>query len=300
MTDPEKILPLPALPGRNPESHKGDYGHVLLVGGSRGMSGAIALAGIAALRGGAGRVTVATADRCQDVVSSFEPSYMTAGLPAVDDGTISSAATEKILNMAEQATVVGCGPGIGRTDATFDVVAKLFEHLPRPTVFDADALFALAARNECLRLAKNPRILTPHEGELARLVNQQGATRAEREQAGDRFRRSLCIDCRPQGTSHPGNRWIPYFSQPQRKCRDGHGWQWRRTDRPDHRTARSTTWGLRGRPTRCPSSRHGRGSRDCEPGRNLLDCLRYCASPTGRVQANPAVASGNLQQSMRG
>ena len=182
MTGPEKNLPLPALPCRNPESHKGDYGHVLLVGGSRGMSGAIALAGIAALRGGAGRVTVATADRCQDVVSSFEPSYMTAGLPAVDDGTISSAATEKILNMAEQATVVGCGPGIGRTDATFNVVAKLFEHLPRPTVFDADALFALAARNECLRLAKNPRILTPHEGELARLVNQQGATRAEREQ----------------------------------------------------------------------------------------------------------------------
>ena len=182
MTDSEKSSPLSVLPCRNPESHKGDYGHVLLVGGSRGMSGAIALAGIAALRGGAGRVTVATADRCQDVVSSFEPSYMTAGLPAVDDGTISSAATEKILNLAEQATVVGCGPGIGRTDATFDVVAKLFEHLPKPTVFDADTLFALAARSECLRLAKHPRILTPHEGELARLVNQQGATRAEREQ----------------------------------------------------------------------------------------------------------------------
>lgn len=172
---------LPTLHRRRPESHKGDYGRVLLVGGSRGMSGAIALAGVAALRSGAGLVTVATAESCQNIVAGFEPSLMTLGMPAAQDGTFSPASTDALLTLAEHATVIGCGPGIGRTEAVFDLVAALYEQLPQAAVFDADALTGLAARNNSLSRASQPRILTPHEGELARLVKKQGKTRDERE-----------------------------------------------------------------------------------------------------------------------
>lgn len=145
------------------------------------MSGAIALAGVAALRSGAGLVTVATARCCQDVVAGFEPSLMTLGLSDAEDGTFSTAATDALLNLAEHATVIGCGPGIGRTEAVFDLVAELYGHLSQPAVFDADALAGLAARSNSLSRTSHPRILTPHEGELARLVKKQGTTRAERE-----------------------------------------------------------------------------------------------------------------------
>jgi NAD(P)H-hydrate epimerase len=163
--------PLPQLPQRRHDSHKGDYGRGLLIGGSRGMSGAIALAGRATLRSGAGLVTLAVPRVAQDVVAGIEPSYMTHGL--ADNGMqIDLSAAEEIAALAKTATALALGPGLGRSVALSDLVEKLFHRIEQPMVVDADALFALADRPEALALPRGPRILTPHPGEFARLTGK--------------------------------------------------------------------------------------------------------------------------------
>src|SRR4051794_29552029 len=139
--------PLPALRPREAESHKGDFGRALLVGGSRGMSGAISLAGQAALRSGAGLVTLAVPGCVLDVVASIEPSYMTTAL-VDDDHHIARAATETVVGLAQNATAIAIGPGLGRQPQLIDAVIDLYCEIDRPMVVDADALFALAERKE--------------------------------------------------------------------------------------------------------------------------------------------------------
>ena len=161
---------LPRLPSRRPDSHKGDYGLTLIVGGSRGMAGAAALAGMAALRGGAGLVRLAVPETVLDTVARFEPSYMTVPLSADDDGRITLAAFDRIAELAEKAAVVACGPGLGRSFDLDQLVVRLYQEIARPMIFDADALNALAAESETLLRRGGPRILTPHPGEFARLI----------------------------------------------------------------------------------------------------------------------------------
>lgn len=162
---------LPRLAARTPESNKGDYGRGLVVGGSRGMSGAIALAGCAALRSGAGLVTLAVPNEIQNIVASFEPSYMTLGL-AHDGGEIAPDATETVLESARTATAVALGPGLGRSPTLTAFVRCLYREISQPMVVDADALFALAEVREDLAAPGGPRILTPHPGEFARLLGK--------------------------------------------------------------------------------------------------------------------------------
>ena len=107
---------LPHLPKRPTDSHKGLYGLALIIGGSRGMAGAAALAGMAALRSGAGLVRLGVPDVCQDLVAGFEPSYMVVGLPSDGEGRIAAAAREQIVELAQSATVVAIGPGLGRSE----------------------------------------------------------------------------------------------------------------------------------------------------------------------------------------
>jgi NAD(P)H-hydrate epimerase len=164
--------PLPVLPPRSAESHKGDYGRALLVGGSCGMSGAIGLAGLATLRGGAGLVTLAVPRSVQDVVAALEPSYMTRGL-ADEDGHIAAAAADDIISLARGATVVAIGPGLGRSPALTHLVARVYREVDKPMVVDADALFALAERPEARHKPPAPRVLTPHPGEFARLTGDE-------------------------------------------------------------------------------------------------------------------------------
>jgi ADP-dependent NAD(P)H-hydrate dehydratase len=135
---------LPTLPKRDPNSHKGDYGRALLVGGSRGMAGAVALAGMATLRGGAGLVTLAVPEQIVSTVAAINPCYMTIGLASDPAGHIAGGAREVIENAAEPATAIGLGPGLGRSPALTKLVAKLYAKLPGPMVVDADALNALA------------------------------------------------------------------------------------------------------------------------------------------------------------
>ena len=165
--------PLPRLPPRSPDAHKGDFGMALIVGGSRGMTGAVALAGMAALRGGAGLVRLAVPDVCVDTVAGFEPSYMTVGLPGDAGGRLAAAALDALIPLADAATVVACGPGLGRSLELDQLVGRLYQEVRKPMVVDADGLNALATEADALKEPGGPRILTPHPGEFARLIGKK-------------------------------------------------------------------------------------------------------------------------------
>ncbi|MFV1967698.1 MAG: NAD(P)H-hydrate dehydratase [Pirellulaceae bacterium] len=173
--------PLPCLPARAKESHKGDYGRALLIGGSRGMSGAIALAGMAALRSGAGLVRLAVPDRCLETVASFEPSYMTVPLIADSNGRMLVAAKDAISQLADEANGVACGPGLGRSAQLCELVSWMYQVFPQPLVLDADALYALAQCRDRLDEPAGPRILTPHAGEFHRFLDVGDLSRDDLE-----------------------------------------------------------------------------------------------------------------------
>ncbi len=179
--------PLPKLPPRDSLAHKGSFGKALLVGGSHGMAGAVALAGKACLRSGAGLVRLATPDVCQATVAGFEPSYMTLGLPSDLEGRLALSAFGRIQQAADDATVVACGPGLGQSAGLTELVESFCREFTQPIVFDADALNALAHRVDALGGAAGPRILTPHPGEFARLVKLPRIAPQERRELAERF-----------------------------------------------------------------------------------------------------------------
>jgi NAD(P)H-hydrate epimerase len=177
--------PLPTLPPRSRDGHKGDYGRVLVIGGSRGMAGAAAMTGLATLRSGAGLVTVATPASTQPIVATFSPCFMTLPLVEDDYGIADYANIVDLVGAREQFDVWAIGPGLGRGDGVTELVAQLYREIPRPMVIDADALNALAAalkRNpQTLANPVGPRMLTPHPGEFARLTGvAPGGSAAER------------------------------------------------------------------------------------------------------------------------
>ena len=160
------------VPVRTSESHKGDYGRVLIVAGSVGKTGAAHLAAIGALRSGAGLVTVATPRSCVPILASMGPEYMTLPLDETPEGTIDYAALERVLDVA--ADVIAVGPGLGVTPSTGAFVMGLVERAGVPLVLDADALNAFAAEPERL-VARDgiDMVITPHPGEMARLVGRE-------------------------------------------------------------------------------------------------------------------------------
>ncbi|HEX5444351.1 MAG TPA: NAD(P)H-hydrate dehydratase [Pirellulales bacterium] len=174
-------VPLPRLAPRTADSHKGDFGRALLIGGSQGMAGAIALAGLAAARSGAGLVKLATPSACQGIVASFEPSLMTIPLPCDAQGRIALAALAVLVESAKEATAVALGPGLGRSDALVEVVECLYQTLAQPMVVDADALNALARRPDVIGRPSGPRVLTPHPGEFSRLTGRETIPAGQRE-----------------------------------------------------------------------------------------------------------------------
>ena len=142
---------------------------MLIVGGCRGMSGAACLAGVAALRGGAGLVRVAVPEAIQAVVAGYEPSYLTAGLVEDKDGRISGEARSQIVELVEGNDVVALGPGLGLSPGLVALVSWLYANTKKPMVVDADGLNALARLPETLAQAGGARVLTPHPGEFGRL-----------------------------------------------------------------------------------------------------------------------------------
>jgi len=165
----ELIETIPKLKPRATEAHKGDFGKVLIVGGSVGLSGAAALAGRAALRAGAGLVRVATPKSVLPIVASIEPCFTTIALPEDSAGRISAKAINAILEAARQNDAVAFGPGVGVSGALRSVLHALLEQEALRLLIDADGLNNLAGmRNWPARLKANL-ILTPHPGEMKRL-----------------------------------------------------------------------------------------------------------------------------------
>jgi NAD(P)H-hydrate epimerase len=163
---------LPALPPRPETGHKGTFGKALIVAGSRGMSGAACLAGLGALRGGAGLVQVAVPAGILPVVAGVEPSFLTAPLPEDDRGRLSRTAQKEILSLAERASATAIGPGWGISADLVELAHAIFTRLAGPLVIDADGLSALAKvpGGWPAAPAGAPRIITPHPGEFARLL----------------------------------------------------------------------------------------------------------------------------------
>jgi NAD(P)H-hydrate epimerase len=154
---------------RAPDSHKGDFGRVTIIAGSRGKTGAAHLAAMGALKSGAGLVTVATPASSLPIVAAMAPEYMTEALVDTAGGSVAAAAVEAVLQLHHD--VVACGPGLGRDAAVAEFVRALVERATVPLVLDADALTVLADDPAGL-VGREERdiIITPHPGEMARLV----------------------------------------------------------------------------------------------------------------------------------
>jgi len=163
--------PLCLPPRRNRQGHKGTYGTVLGIGGSRGMAGAVSLAGRAALLTGAGLVRLAVPDPVLETVAGYSPEYTTIPCPADDVGRFALSALEPLLTHAEQCTALFLGPGLGRSDVLDQLVSPFLQRVVKPVVVDADALNALREIPPVPPREGNRHsiILTPHAGEFARL-----------------------------------------------------------------------------------------------------------------------------------
>lgn len=160
-------------------AHKGDFGRVLVLAGSRGMSGAAILAGTAALRGGAGLVRVAVPRSIAGIVAGAHPCYMTADLPEDARGRL--AVNDDLREHLAWASVAVVGPGWGQSDDLGAILAEIVTTFAGPLVLDADALNLLAqGRLELLQQRTAPTLLTPHPGEFARLSGQEVAPTEQR------------------------------------------------------------------------------------------------------------------------
>jgi NAD(P)H-hydrate epimerase len=174
-----------------PDSYKNSHGHALLVAGSRGLTGAAVLCGEAAMRSGAGLVTVAAPLSAQAAVAAQAmPEVMTAALAETPGGAVSFEALEQAVALCGRATAVALGPGLTSTDeSTRRFVGELVERRTTPLLIDADGLNALAPWPEGLRGSRErPLILTPHPGEMLRLLGAGGE-----EQLRDRVEAARCF-----------------------------------------------------------------------------------------------------------
>jgi NAD(P)H-hydrate epimerase len=153
------------------DSNKGMYGHVLVIAGARGKTGAAAMAGMGALRAGAGLVTVASAESAITAIASHAPEIMTEPLPETDAGSISPRSIDhgRLAGIIEKKNMIALGPGMGAHPETAQFIRRLVEELAVPMVVDADALNALVSKDMRCRGA---RILTPHPGEMSRLADR--------------------------------------------------------------------------------------------------------------------------------
>jgi NAD(P)H-hydrate epimerase len=157
---------------RSTEANKGSFGHVLVVGGSLGKSGAAAMAGAAALRAGAGLSTVATPRSVLPLVAGYAPELMTEALAETEAGTIALEARDygRLDAITAGKTVIALGPGISRHPDTVQFIRASVDRYPLPMVVDADGLNAFEGGAERLSGKSRPLVLTPHPGEMARLT----------------------------------------------------------------------------------------------------------------------------------
>ncbi|MGR3296333.1 MAG: NAD(P)H-hydrate dehydratase [Candidatus Bathyanammoxibius sp.] len=161
---------LPPLPKRKADTHKGTYGRVLILAGSVGMTGAACLAARAALRGGAGLVTLGIPKSLNTIVASKLTCVMTRPLPETREQSLSLKAGQEIAEMSQNAQVVALGPGLSQNPDTKRLVLWLLENLDGHLLLDADGINAVAGEPGALNRVKARVILTPHPGEMDRLM----------------------------------------------------------------------------------------------------------------------------------
>jgi NAD(P)H-hydrate epimerase len=158
------------LPPRPESAHKGSFGHLLVVAGSRGLSGAALLCARGALRSGAGLVSLASLDQLQPIFAAALPEAMTIPLPSANEVCMGKADLNSILAAITGKSAAVIGPGLGQAPVTGELVAALYRQLEIPLLVDADGLNLLAGRKMDLGDAPAPRVLTPHPGEMSRLT----------------------------------------------------------------------------------------------------------------------------------
>jgi NAD(P)H-hydrate epimerase len=168
LIDPEWVRML--LPRRKPSAHKGSFGRVLVIAGSAGMTGAASLCAQGALRAGAGLVTVGCPASVNDVLEVKLTEAMTFPLPETYGRTLDTRALALILELAQEADVLAIGPGLSHEPETAVLVRRLVARVEKPIVIDADGINALADAALILEGAHPPAVLTPHPGEMGRLM----------------------------------------------------------------------------------------------------------------------------------
>jgi hydroxyethylthiazole kinase-like uncharacterized protein yjeF len=160
----------PCIKSRALQSHKGTTGHLLVIGGSPGKTGAAVMTSRAAMRVGAGLVTLGIPKSLNVAMESQLTEVMTAPLPEDANQTLGLSAYETIMGLLETKKALAVGPGLGSAKPTRDLVRRLIQTSPIPVVIDADGLNSLVGALECLKDLKAPVVMTPHPGEMARLV----------------------------------------------------------------------------------------------------------------------------------
>jgi len=167
----EKGYLVPYFKKRENDTHKGTYGHLFILSGSVGKTGAAALAGKSALEMGAGLVTVGTPQSCLPVVAGFMMELMTEPLSETKEGTLSENALGRINDLLKGKDAVLIGPGISTHESTSKLILSLLPSIKVPTVLDADALNIISSNPEVLKSMAGPVVVTPHPGEFARMVH---------------------------------------------------------------------------------------------------------------------------------
>jgi len=173
---------LKILPDRDANAHKGNFGRILLLCGSRGYTGAAALAAMGALRCGAGLVYLGVPESIYAIEAIKLTEAIVFPLPD-EDGLLSDLAVDKIVQMLPQMDAVLIGPGLGQSDGTFAVLRTVLAKFSGPVVIDADGINLLAGHIDLLRGRTAPTILTPHEGEFRRITGQACKDRAAEARA---------------------------------------------------------------------------------------------------------------------
>lgn len=196
LIDPEWVRML--LPRRRPSDHKGKFGRVLAIAGSAGLTGAACLCAQGALRVGAGLVTVGCPASVNDILEVKLTEAMTFPLPETYGRTLDTRALALILELAEEADVLAIGPGLSREPETAVLVRRLVARVEKPIVIDADGINALADASVILQGEHAPGVLTPHPGEMGRLMGVATEKIQSRrahfaEAAAKRFRSTIVL-----------------------------------------------------------------------------------------------------------
>ena len=170
----QKVLEI--LPDRDENAHKGNFGRILLLCGSRGYTGAAALASMGALRSGAGLVFLGVPESIYTIEAVKLTEAIVFPLPD-EGGKFSAEGIPEILERLSKMDAVLVGPGLGQSEGTFEVVKTVLQNFEGPVILDADGINVLSAHKDILRGRQAPTILTPHDGEFARLGGTIGADR---------------------------------------------------------------------------------------------------------------------------